>query len=302
MNKLDKYISRIPNRLRKQTPGIIKNFYHFYQIYKQQRYERIYQLPIQKSGLTKDGLPYVELDDGVVFYGYPPTKIQYYIYRRFLRSGVKKRLHKEAVGVAYDIILRYLDNRSNENFLASTKYFQFKKGDCVVEIGAYTGFNAMQASKIVGEEGCVVAIEPVPANYHIILKNIAANGFDNIIPVNLAVWNYNGKIKLYLNDRQHAVSVVYEHRSTDNTLDIPCETVDSILSRLKCPNPSFVRIMVNGAELEALKGMKDTIANVQKIFIKLPERQQIKCDLICSYLQQSGYQIIAGSDSILGWR
>jgi len=57
------------------------------------------------------------------------------------------------------------------------------EGMTVVDLGANIGYYTLLAAKLVGRKGKVFAFEPGPDNFSLLLKNIEANGYDNVIPV-----------------------------------------------------------------------------------------------------------------------
>jgi tRNA G37 N-methylase Trm5 len=64
-----------------------------------------------------------------------------------------------------------------------------RAGDVVVDIGAHVGYFTLIAARSVGPEGRVYAFEPDPENYALLVRNIELNGYQNIMPIQKAVWN-----------------------------------------------------------------------------------------------------------------
>lgn len=50
--------------------------------------------------------------------------------------------------------------------------FQPREGELVVDVGAYIGFYTIRASKLVGSQGKVIAIEAEPSNFDALLFNL----------------------------------------------------------------------------------------------------------------------------------
>jgi FkbM family methyltransferase len=78
------------------------------------------------------------------------------------------------------------------------EYFRPKEGDIVVDIGAHIGRYTIIASKRVGINGKVVAIEAHPGNFEMLNRNIQLNRLTNVMPLNYAAYSKETKIKLYL--------------------------------------------------------------------------------------------------------
>jgi hypothetical protein len=76
----------------------------------------------------------------------------------------------------YDIVIL-----SNETEKEVWKYLVLKPGDVFVDIGAHKGKYTLPAAKIV-KNGKVVAVEPSPENYSLLLTSVKLNNFKNVIP------------------------------------------------------------------------------------------------------------------------
>ena len=72
-------------------------------------------------------------------------------------------------------------------------------GMVVFCLGAHIGYYALLAARRVGPRGRVYAFEPSPENFRLLVKNVEANGYRNVIPVPKAVSNVTGRATLYLN-------------------------------------------------------------------------------------------------------
>jgi FkbM family methyltransferase len=62
-----------------------------------------------------------------------------------------------------------------------------RNGDIVADLGAGVGEFTIKASKKVGSEGLVIAIEPNPEDFALLCENAETNRCDNVIPVNKGV-------------------------------------------------------------------------------------------------------------------
>ena len=71
-----------------------------------------------------------------------------------------------------------------------------KKGDTVIDIGAGIGEFSVLASKLVGEHGKVISIEPSPEDFETLLVNLKTNKCHNVIPLNLAISDKPEKLNL----------------------------------------------------------------------------------------------------------
>jgi len=73
-----------------------------------------------------------------------------------------------------------------------------KAGDVVLDVGAHIGSFSIKASRLVGREELVVAVEPEIENYRMLAENIRINGLGNVVPLLMALSDIPGQAKLYL--------------------------------------------------------------------------------------------------------
>lgn len=69
-----------------------------------------------------------------------------------------------------------------------------KKGDTCIDIGANLGYYSTKMASVVGQEGCVYAVEPVPLFYSIWQKNTKA--FANVTLYPYALGEKEGAVKM----------------------------------------------------------------------------------------------------------
>lgn len=174
----------------------------------------------------------------------------------------------------------------SETFMG--QYFKPKEGDIVVDCGAHVGKYTLPASKMVGVGGGggkVIAIEPHPENYRTLLENIDLNGFRNIVPFNVAAVDYDGQILLNesINDAGYGV----KGPSSKDSILVKARTIDSILlGDLGLNKVDYMKIDVEGAEVEVLKGARKIIAESPyiKILIEIEHSHKIEVDAMLKEL------------------
>src|ERR687885_407770 len=112
------------------------------------------------------------------------------------------------------LILEFCCKNNKDDFTTMTMredeiihHFNTKQGDIVVDVGAHIGKYTLIASKRVGVNGKVVAIEAHPGNYEMLNRNIKLNGLTNVIPLNYAVYSKETKVKLYLPEQESGYTI-----------------------------------------------------------------------------------------------
>jgi len=129
--------------------------------------------------------------------------------------------------------------------------FSPKTGDIVIDVGAAFGFYTITASKRVGQQGKVVAIEPQPNILEMLNRNIKLNKLANIITLNYAVYSERSKVRLYSN-----YSIIQERagQSLQSYIEVSADTLDNLLRQVGIDEVNWIKVDVEGAELEVLKG------------------------------------------------
>jgi FkbM family methyltransferase len=154
------------------------------------------------------------------------------------------------------------------------EHFTPKRGDIVVDIGAHIGHYTIIASKRVGANGKVVAIEASPSNFEILNRNIKLNQLANIINLNHVVYSKETKLKLYLPGEEsgHTIynTVISDRaRNEDKFVEVNANTLDYLLQSkgIKQEQINWIKIDVEGAEFEVLKGAANILSNSKDIAI-----------------------------------
>src|ERR1044071_8343119 len=150
--------------------------------------------------------------------------------------------------------------------------FRPKQGDIVVDVGAHIGRYTLIASKRVGENGKVIAIEAHPGNYEMLNRNIKLNGLTNVTTLNYAVYSKESKIKLFLpgGKSNHTIyNTLISSRATNEEkfVEVNANTLDGLLLQggINHAEVNWIKIDVEGAEFEVLKGAHDIMSNSNNI-------------------------------------
>src|SRR5215213_4106895 len=150
------------------------------------------------------------------------------------------------------------------------EHFTPKEGDIVVDIGAHMGRYTIISSKRVGANGKVIAIEADPSNFGMLNRNIELNQLTNVIPLNYAVYSKDTKIKLYLPEVESGYTIyntiMYNRaRTEDKFVEVNANTLDYLLQLKGIMDINWVKIDVEGAELEVLKGATNMLSKSKDI-------------------------------------
>jgi FkbM family methyltransferase len=124
----------------------------------------------------------------------------------------------------------------------------------------------MVASKRVGANGKVVAIEAVPAHFHMLNRNIKLNNLTNVMPFNYIVYSKEMEMVLAEYDRI-LLGENGKPEANDKTVAMHVNTLDNLLQQNEINEVNWIKIDVEGAELEVLKGAHNILSNSKDISI-----------------------------------
>jgi FkbM family methyltransferase len=142
-----------------------------------------------------------------------------------------------------------------------------RREDTFFDVGANVGSYALLASG--GCKAKSIAIEPVPATFDILTKNIALNSLqDTVTLINAGAGAEAGMLAFSVNEDTTNHVIAESETGTSNTIKVPIITIDSLSAQTL---PALIKIDVEGFETEVLKGMEKTLANpvLKAIIIEL---------------------------------
>jgi FkbM family methyltransferase len=153
------------------------------------------------------------------------------------------------------------------------------KNDVVYDIGANVGFHTLLASRLVGNQGQVIAFEPLPENLKTMKQFLSLNGSANILCRQEAISSTSGVVKFYASGSPAQASL---QPAQGPAIEVVSATLDEITRTTK--RPDFVLMDIEGAEVDALEGAVGLLAGSQppKLLIEVHGEQcfeQVKAKL-----------------------
>jgi len=170
------------------------------------------------------------------------------------------------------------------------------------DIGANLGFYSLLSAKKVGPTGQVHSFEPNPRIFQELLFNIKLNKFNNIYPNQIALSDHNGRGLLSSHERGEEVYGSLSDRNFPGVSiighdDVQLESLDSYIEKHGVNRIDFIKIDVEGAELDVLRGANNTldILRPKNIMFELSEINVAgfgyRCIDVLSLLRVKGYGI-----------
>jgi len=168
-------------------------------------------------------------------------------------------------------------------------------GDVVIDVGAQQGIYSCLAAQKAGPSGKVVAFEPHPANFRILIANKRRNRLTNILPLPYALSNQDGEVRLYehpLHSTGHSL-VFQQNRSG---IRVRCLTLDRALEELSIRKVDLLKIDVEGAALAVLAGGRNTLSRYRPRLVI--ETEDENPESIANFLREFGYRPDVRSDYV----
>lgn len=134
-----------------------------------------------------------------------------------------------------------------------------------VDVGAHIGYYTLIASSR-AKKGMVYAFEPQNDNFALLRRNVAANRLENVKLFNLAVADRSGRrIKLYCNTSNMGNNSIYSKDIVSDYVEQEARTVtlDDALKSVR--RVDIVKIDVEGAEMDVLRGMRRLLRRSPKV-------------------------------------
>jgi FkbM family methyltransferase len=135
-------------------------------------------------------------------------------------------------------------------------------GQTALDIGANYGVFTKLFSELVGDLGTVIAFEPVPQTFRTLAAGIDRFHLRNVQARNSAVSDQVGTtfMTIPLDAESNTENLYQSHivasPGTESSFAVSTLTVDS----LQLPRVDFIKVDVEGHELEVLRGSRETLA------------------------------------------
>lgn len=302
--------------------------------------EELSKVPIVETGCESRGqnrIPFVVLSNNVKLYGQWPTQFEREVYDCW-REILAPAITEDTIRVAMDVILRYLYPHAMPQLTAPyprrarrcchmqhietiedlpklsdasknklKEIYSLKHGETFLDIGAYMGYGTIRLNKELGAESRIISVEPDPDAIKLLKENISCNNLSNVSIVPNAIWNRSGEILDFSKTARQANSLISDIVKASNSMSVQTITIDEIVRNTDEGTVDAVSITVNGAEVEAVEGMEDTIKRCEHIRLSIAgwykRGDKRICDIISPMLQDYGLELAVGrKGGVLAWK
>ncbi len=152
---------------------------------------------------------------------------------------------------------------------AYLKKYQPQKGDVIIDCGAHIGNCTILFSRLVGKNGHIITMEPFEDSLRIFKKRTESlkakiSTFKN------GLWSENKILPLSIfHDQTISCQILNETEEVydKNTKLIECCTIDHVVSHINPDRLDLIKMDIEGAEIEALKGAVTTMHKYSPKFV-----------------------------------
>lgn len=139
-----------------------------------------------------------------------------------------------------------------------------RSGDTVFDIGANIGIYSVLLSRLCGPTGRVWSFEPVPDTYWRLRETLALNRCENVFPVQCAICEEPGSVKMNLFDSEFAewnsrgtplmLAPDGSEVSPRHAVEVRAENLDLFCDSERIERINFLKVDVEGFELSVFRG------------------------------------------------
>ena len=145
------------------------------------------------------------------------------------------------------------------------KFYQVSKGDFVIDAGANEGILTLIYSKKVTYSGKVFAFEPDKINIQTFNENLSLNeDTSNISLKGKGLWDKSDTIEFY--EAGTVGSSVFFRDGKSVKKNIQVISIDDFVDSENIKRLDFIKMDIEGAEIEALKGARNTLKSLKPHF------------------------------------
>jgi FkbM family methyltransferase len=176
-----------------------------------------------------------------------------------------------------------------------------EKGMTFIDVGANMGVYAMFASRLVGDSGTVVALEPSTRDFQRLAFHVGLNNLERVRCFHVAASDDNGQASLKVATNQHSGHNTFGTFAWPN-IELAAEEIvqtrrlDALVSEQRLERVDLIKIDVEGHELRVLNGAVETLARFRprillEVFNDALRAQGATAAEVVAFLREKGYTL-----------
>jgi FkbM family methyltransferase len=155
------------------------------------------------------------------------------------------------------------------------------EGAVFLDVGAHIGYFSMKASARVGKTGHIVAFEPNPETLKLLRENVTANKTGNVTVEPIACTDREQTLTLWTSASFNTGMSSLARENADISYEEPPRPytvrgrpIDDVVRELNLTKVNAIKVDVEGAELEVLRGAMKTLKRFHpKLVVEVDSRQ-----------------------------
>lgn len=178
-----------------------------------------------------------------------------------------------AKGTILDVEYGIFSCPDSASLLTVTPYYEYKIvqfllnnvniDDIFIDVGAHIGkYTVLIARRV--SHGLVISLEPHPLNFKYLLNNIKLNSLNNVIALNYALSKESGKARLFvgISSETHSLRNNFNYCS-GRYIEVNTITMDELIKKLNINKVDWIKIDVEGAEIDVLMGARHVLSTLR---------------------------------------
>jgi FkbM family methyltransferase len=166
---------------------------------------------------------------------------------------------------------RYAFNRLHEKSMTLRMIEDFAQARCFVDLGANLGYYTCLAAHFM-PAGHIFSFEMDADSYCMLVTNAALNRTDTAVePFQVAVSDSSGTLSYFRPPDQSLPGLsLYQARQSEEQIQVEVQaiTLDDFFSS-RAVRPDLVKMDVEGAELDVLRGMTTLLPHISKLYLEV---------------------------------
>ncbi len=204
-------------------------------------------------------------------------------------------------------LLSYTHPILNPDLYIKTNYEIFfekykpKKNDCIVELGAGIGSETLYISKLIGDQGSIISVEPFKNVYDLLSHNIKINNLNNVILIKKALYKSKSNIG-FSSDPSNWLGGKIKESSEDKVFTF---TLDDLVLDYQLTEINYCKINIEGAEKYITSSSLNFFKICKNLAIEchdfLPGDEYKTYNIIKNFLIEKNYQVTNSKRNKFPW-
>ncbi len=183
---------------------------------------------------------------------------------------------------------------------------ELTNGMTMIDVGAHMGLYSMIASKLVGESGVVIALEPSAREFHRLAFHVTLNDLQNVRCIQVAASDRSGDARLRIagewNSGHNTIATLFNPTvRIAGEEGVRTQTIDTLVAAQRLERVDLIKIDVEGHELKVLAGAIETLTRFRprvlvEVFEETLRRQGASGEAVLALLEGYGYVLHEFSD------